>query len=78
MDPARMETLRQEAVTHLHFVVGLYKMQLRAGRHFVHEHPAGATSWSDPWIQRLMNDPRVNHVTSDQCEYGLLTPGADG
>ena len=48
------------------------------GRHFLHEHPATATSWSDPWIEHLLKHPKVSSIVSDQCEYGLLTPDANG
>ena len=78
MDPKRVETLRREAVMHLHFVAGLYKLQVDGGRHFLHEHPATATSWSDPWIKRLLQHPKISALVSDQCEYGLLTPDANG
>ena len=36
MDPHVVEELRQEAVQHLRFVIGLYKLQLGGGRHFLH------------------------------------------
>ena len=52
MSAERVEELRLEAIKHLHFVVSLYKLQLESGRHFLHEHPAGATSWTDEWIER--------------------------
>ena len=52
--PARIEERRKEAVMHLHFVVSLYKLQTDAGRHFLHEHPAGASNWRDPWIERML------------------------
>ena len=78
MDPERVEVLRKEAVQHLHFVVGLYKLQLEGGRHFLHEHPATASSWADPLMERLMKQRGVSTVVSDQCEYGLLTPGPNG
>ena len=78
MDPERVDVLRKEAVQHLHFVVGLYKLQLEGGRHFLHEHPATASSWQDTWMEKLMQHKGVATVVSDQCEYGLLTPGPDG
>ena len=78
MAPERVEELRREAVKHLHFVIGLYRIQIEAGRHFLHEHPDTATSWTDPWMERLMQHGRISTVTSDQCEYGLLTPNEDG
>ena len=34
-----------EARRHMKFVVKIYRMQLEAGRWFLHEHPARATSW---------------------------------
>ena len=43
MTPARVEELRQEAVRHLRFAIGLYKIQLYGGRHVLHEHPEPAT-----------------------------------
>ena len=78
MDSVRVEELRKEAVMHLHFVMGTYRIQINGGRRFLHEHPAGATSWNDAWVKRIMQHPRVTSVVSDQCEYGLLTPNADG
>jgi hypothetical protein len=77
-DQERVEVLRKEAVQHLHFGMGLYKLQLENGRHFLHEHPATAGSWADPLMKRLMNQRGVSTVVSDQCEYGLLTPGPKG
>ena len=78
MSPEKVQTLRGEAVRHLHVMVSLYRLQLNSGRHFLHEHPAGASSWSDAWVERLLNHPKVSAVVSDQCEYGLLTPDANG
>ena len=48
MDPKRVSEIKRQGVMHLHFVISLYRMQLRDGRHVLHEHPAGATSWQDP------------------------------
>ena len=78
MDPERVEELRKQAITHLHFVIGIYRMQLDGGRHFLHEHPAGAMSWKDDWVLRILEHPKVSSLISDQCEYGLLTPDAHG
>ena len=78
MDPEVVEKLRKEAVRHLRFVIGLYGIQLSNGRHFLHEHPETATSWLDPAMVDLLAMPKVSCVVSDQCEYGLLTPGPGG
>lgn len=64
MDPERVERLREEAIRHLHFVVSIYRMQLDAGRHFLHEYPATATSWSDPWVMRVLKHPCILYSVS--------------
>ena len=78
MPPELVKAKLAEGRRHLHFVVGLYHLQLSQGRHFLHEHPDGATSWKDPWVLRLLAHPRVRSVVSDQCEYGLVTHGLNG
>ena len=73
MDPQLVRAMIEDGRTHLHFMISLYHMQLEAGRHFLHEHPAGALSWEDAWVVRLLHYPRVQTVVSDQCEYGLVS-----
>ena len=58
---------------HLRFMVSIYWTQLKAGRHFLHEHPAQAASWKDPAIVELLADSRVDSVIGHQCQYGLAT-----
>ena len=74
MDPKRVQEILNEARGHLHFMIRVYWKQILAGRHFLHEHPETARSWSDPKMVELMADPRVDSVTSHQCEYSLMTP----
>ena len=54
---------------HLHFVLQVYALQLAGGRHFLHEHPAGASSRSDP-------PPDVKHVAAsqDECRHRAPVP----
>ena len=78
MDPMRVEKMLKEARRHLHFVISLYQLQLADNRHFLHEHPVGATSWKDPYMERILNHPRVGTTVADQCMYGLTTAGPDG
>ena len=73
MDPADVQAKIEEGRRHLHFVIGLYQIQIDQGRHFLHEHPESALSWKDDWMVRLLRHPRVKTVVSDQCEYGLVT-----
>lgn len=72
MSPEVVQQRVQKGIRHLHFMCAIYKMQMKAGR-FFHEHPEGATSWSDPWMQRLLSQPSVRSVVADQCMYGLIT-----
>ena len=63
---------------HLRFVISLYWKQVKAGRHFLHEHPASAVSWKDEAMMRLGKFPGVHSVVADQCMYGLTSPTSDG
>ena len=67
-----------EAVKHIQFVVSLYRMQIKEGRYFLHEHPAQATSWGLKEIMQLGNEEQVRITKVDQCMYGLKTLGKDG
>ena len=48
MDPAKWDALYQWALRHILFCLELYRIQLRAGRHVLHEHPNSASSWHLP------------------------------
>ena len=61
---------KKRAVIHLSFCVDLYLEQIRGGRYFVHEHPAGCTSWAEEVMQRLMKRADVEYVVMDQCQFG--------
>ena len=58
------------AMLRLRFVCELYQEQLDAGRYFLHEHPAGATSWGEECIKELMAQQDVEVATCDRCQYG--------
>ena len=62
----------------LKFALQVYKFQLREGRHFLHEHPASASSWEAAEVQQLLRRTGVGQVTGDQCRYGLRTRSPDG
>ena len=78
MPKEKVAAILREGRKHLRFVIGLYKIQLDGKRHFLHEHPAGATSWQDAMMKKLLRIKGVLTVVSDQCQYGLMTPGPDG
>ena len=75
--PTEIRRARAAADVHLNFVAELYKMQLDAGRYFLHEHPAYAASWSVTSIEDLLKENKVDTVIGDQCQYNLRTQDGD-
>ena len=61
----------REARRHLEFCVVLYNKQLARGKHFLHEHPQGASSWGEGCIERLANKDGVNTTIGHMCQYGM-------
>ncbi len=70
---AEWKERRRPAEVLLVFAAAVYKLQVLAGRHFLHEHPAGATSWSHPTMAKLLATPGVSAVVAHQCAFGLQT-----
>ena len=52
----------EKAITHVEFACELCFQQIRQGGAFLHEHPAGASSWSFDCIRKVMTTRR-----SAQC-----------
>lgn len=50
-----------------HVACEVYQDQLRAERHFVHEHPSTMDSWAHNEIEKLLPDDRVGTITADAC-----------
>ena len=44
-------------------------MQVDSQRYFLHEHPAGATSWQLVCVKELLSHDKVERVNGDQCQY---------
>ena len=78
MEPERREKQLQDGRANLRFVISLYGLQLSRNKHFLHDHPAGAASWSEPAMVQRLSHENVGVVKSDQCMYGLFTPSKDG
>ena len=64
----------EKAVRHIKFCVQIYKVQMDAGRYWLHEHPWSAKSWQIPEPKELLEDPRVEIAYADQCQFGLTAP----
>ncbi len=69
-NPEAKRRARVEAEVHMRFVISLYYEQIEAGRFFLHEHPAWATSWSMDAMEQLEQVPSVQRVQGDQCQFG--------
>ena len=67
-----------EARVHVHVVLSMYELQLKAGRNFLHENPATATPWRDPVMVKFRAHSKVQTDIGDQCQYGLTTPDGKG
>jgi hypothetical protein len=78
MAPADGKRRLAEAHVLLDFPIDIYFMQLAAGRHFLHEHPQGARSWTTAKMSKLMSDPRVGSTVTHMCQFGMTTKGKDG
>jgi hypothetical protein len=78
MPPEEVERRMREARLHLDFCAELYRLQLREGRVFLHEHPAGATSWCEASIKQVMADARVHWTVGHMCAQGMTSVDEEG
>ncbi|CAK8995863.1 Retrovirus-related Pol polyprotein from transposon TNT 1-94 [Durusdinium trenchii] len=76
--PEETERIRQEGLTHLRVACKSYLKQMNEGRIFLHEHPKGASSWKEPEMQTLINDPRVIQVEGPMCRWGMKATDQQG
>ena len=62
-----------------HFDVAaiMRNIQRRVGN-VLFEHPAGAKSWNNAWVTRVLSQPAVLAMASDQCMRGLETRDLTG
>ena len=69
---------------HIRFCVELYKMQVEAKRHFVHEHPARSKAWNMPELMNLKEmieltmNPAVGMIELDMCAFGMTSQDEAG
>jgi len=68
----------EEAVALLEFAVELCLMQVRAGRKFIFEHPAYATSWRLPCLMKLREASGVQEKIFHMCQYGMRLRDKEG
>ena len=76
--PEKWKAMIEHGRMHLEFMCELYHIQAGAGRYFLHEHPAGASSWKEDCTQRCMRLPRSTVVQSDLCGFGMTSQDMHG
>ena len=59
----------------MEFTVAMYRIQRSLGGHFLHEHPATASSWKLKCVRDMMQEEGVHTTVADLCMYGLQTRG---
>ena len=70
-DPVKIKEQRDVGTKNLHTAIGHYLLQYNNNRYFLHEHPAGADSWSDERIIALQNLPGAYIVEGSMCYWDM-------
>ena len=78
MDAKDKDKIIERAATHLHFCLELYKLQAKAGRYYLHEHPASATSWRDTKVKKFIERSDTLTTVMHMCQYGMMSRRPDG
>merc|ERR1712122_87388 len=78
MRPEELRRRQVEGIVLLEFALEIYRLQLDAGRRFLHENPQAASSWDLELVKVLRADPRVGEVVGHQCQYGQVARTPDG
>lgn len=73
MDPKQYRKKMSEARILLGFAAEIYLLQLQGGRHFLHDHPQGATSWQESAIKKVLRHPTVGTTVAHLCQFGMTT-----
>ena len=72
------EKFKQKDLVLLKFAMKVAKLQARAGRYFMFEHPMRATSWSESCVAEVAALPGVGAVGMDMYAFGLKSTDRDG
>ena len=74
MPPGEYTRRKAIADEYLWFAHTCNKIQHNAGRSFAHEHPAGASSWTEDSTHEVVSLPGTYNALFDQCQFGLTSP----
>ena len=78
MGEERWKIMLEHGRRHLEFMFELYKIQHDAGRLFLHEHPASASSWRELCIMKISELDNVETVVGHMCQFGMMSKDQDG
>ena len=71
MTPESIRANWEQGMVFLRHSMDCAMAQVRRGAFFLFEHPARASSWRTPEVQRVLGQPGVVVVSFDQCMLGL-------
>ena len=71
------EKLR-DAMLHMRFALSICIQQYNAGRLFLFEHPAGASSWGTGMMTEMLAREGVYLAKFDFCQFGMKVSSARG
>eukprot|EP00973_Karenia_brevis_P055055 7654108-Karenia_brevis.AAC.1 len=63
---------------HVKTCMDLYKLQMKEGRYFLHEHPAYADSWCLDATEQVKRMKGVYVVSGPMCRFGMKSEDAQG
>ena len=70
-DPSIVAAELQAAKVHLDCCMKIYKIQIREGRSFIHEHPHNSASWAEGNVKKIMTMEGIQMASVDMCAYGM-------
>jgi hypothetical protein len=70
---AKNEEEKAKGVQNLRTAIRFYQKQHEANRYFLHEHPAGASSWNDEELIHLQQQPCMYTIDGPMCRWEMET-----
>ena len=78
MEESEIRKKLHDAMLHMKFALTLCLQQYLAGRLFVFEHPAGASSWSTKMMTDMLSREGVFLAKFDFCQLGMVASKGSG
>ena len=76
--PAEWGQTVKESDEMLRFAVQVARLQMENGKYFLLELPRHTTSWSRPWVRRLVNEDGVFVTDLDMCQFNMTLHDESG